>query len=42
MRHKLTKAEMLKGTRKALANHRTPKQLLASLRKRLRKLESRL
>jgi hypothetical protein len=39
MRHRLTKAEMLKGTRKALANPRTPRQFVKALRKRLRQLE---
>jgi len=41
MRHKLTKEEMLKGTRKALANPRTPTRLKPSLKKRLRQLEGR-
>jgi hypothetical protein len=38
MRHRFTKAERLEGTRKALKNPRTPKQLLPGLRKVLRKL----
>ena len=41
MRHKLTKAEMLRGTRKALANPRTPKVFRKGLEKRLRQLENR-
>lgn len=39
MRHKLTKAEQIRGIKKALANPRTPKQLKEPLRKRLRELE---
>lgn len=39
MRHRLTKAEMLRGTRKALRNPRTPKAFLKGLKKRLKQLE---
>jgi len=39
MRKKLSKAEQIKGLRKAIANRRTPKQFLPSMRKRLAKLE---
>ena len=38
MRHRLTKAERLKGTQKALRNPRTPRQFLPGLRKQLKKL----
>ena len=38
MRHRLTKEERLRGTKKALKNPRTPKQLLPSLRRTLKKL----
>lgn len=39
MRHRLTKAEMLRGTRRALANPRTPRNFIKGLKKRLRQLE---
>lgn len=39
MRHKLTKREQIEGIRKALANPKTPKQFLPSMRKRLDALE---
>lgn len=35
----LTKAQQIKGLRKALKNPRTPRQFLPSMRKRLEKLE---
>jgi hypothetical protein len=38
-RHKLTIAEQIEGTRKALANPKTPKQFLPSLQERLTQLE---
>jgi hypothetical protein len=38
MRHKLTKEQQISGLRKALRNPNTPKQFLASMRKRLKKL----
>lgn len=38
MRHRLTKEERLRGTRKALKNPRTPKNFLKGLKKQLRKL----
>jgi hypothetical protein len=41
MKHRLTKAEMIRGTRRALANPRTPKNFRKSLRARLRQLEGR-
>jgi len=37
-RHKLSRESQIKGLRKALRNPRTPRQFLASMRKRLRKL----
>jgi len=40
-RHKLTHEEQLRGTRKALANPKTPKHLRPYLEKRLRQLEGR-
>jgi len=39
VKHKLTLEEQIRGTRKALANPKTPKQFLPSLRKRLKQLE---
>jgi hypothetical protein len=39
MRHKLTKAEQLRGLRKALKNPRTPRHFLPSMKKRLAQLE---
>lgn len=39
MRHKLTIEEQIRGTLKALANRKTPKQFLPSLRERLKQLE---
>lgn len=39
MRHKLTLEEQIRGARKALANRKTPKQFLPSLRERLKQLE---
>jgi hypothetical protein len=39
-RHQLTREEQITGTRKALANPKTPKQFLPSLRERLKQLES--
>jgi hypothetical protein len=38
-RHKLTLEEQIRGLRKALANPKTPKQFLKSLRARLEQLE---
>jgi hypothetical protein len=38
-RHKLSVQEQIRGTRKALANPKTPKQFLPSLKKRLSQLE---
>jgi len=38
-RHQLTPAQQLDGIRKALANPKTPKQFLASMRVRLAQLE---
>lgn len=38
-RHKLTIEEQIAGTRKALANPKTPKQFLPSLRDRLESLQ---
>lgn len=38
-RHKLTVEEEIRGARKALANPKTPKQFLRSLRDRLKQLE---
>lgn len=35
MRHKLTVAEQIRGTEKAIANPKTPAHLKPSLRKRL-------
>lgn len=35
-RHKFTKAEQIQGIKKALANRRTPRQFIPSLKKRLR------
>jgi hypothetical protein len=35
----LTKAQQIKGLRKALKNPKTPKQFLSSMKKRLAKLE---
>ncbi len=40
MRHKLTTEQRVKGLRKAIANPKTPKQLIPSLRKTLDKLIS--
>ena len=40
MRHKLSKAEQIRGIEKALKNRRTPKQFLPGMRKRLAKLKS--
>jgi len=40
-RHKLTKAERIKGIKKALKSRKTPKQLKPGLRKYLKKLERR-
>jgi len=40
MRHKLSKAEQIRGLQKALKNSRTPKQFLAGMRKRLAKLKA--
>ena len=37
-RHKLTVEQMIEGTRKALANPRTPKQFRSSLEQRLQQL----
>jgi hypothetical protein len=39
MRHKLTLEEQIRGTRNALANPKTPKQFLPSLKERLKQLE---
>jgi hypothetical protein len=39
VRHTLTKREQIDGLRKALANPKTPKQFLPSLKKRLETLE---
>jgi len=39
MRHKLSKAEQIRGIEKALKNKRTPKQFLSGMRKRLAKLK---
>ena len=39
MRHKLTKAEQIRGIEKALKNPRTPKPFLPGMRKRLAKLK---
>ncbi len=41
MRHKLTREEKIRGTRKAIASHRTPARLKAGLRRYLEKLERR-
>jgi hypothetical protein len=40
MARKFSKAQQVKGLRKALKNPRTPKAFLPSMRKRLAKLES--
>ncbi len=40
MRHKLSKAEQIRGIQKALKNKRTPKQFLPGMRKRLAKLKA--
>jgi hypothetical protein len=37
-RHKLSAAETLRGLKKALANPKTPKQFLKSLRTRIKRL----
>jgi hypothetical protein len=39
MRNRLTKAQQIKGLRKALNNPRTPKAFIPSMKKRLAKLE---
>lgn len=39
-RHKLNAEEQIRGLKKALANPKTPKQFLPSLRERLAKLEA--
>jgi hypothetical protein len=36
---KLTKAQQITGLRKAIANRKTPKQFIPSMKKRLAKLE---
>lgn len=38
-RHKLSKEQTIRGLEKALANPRTPKQFLPSMKKRLAKLK---
>jgi hypothetical protein len=38
-RKKFTKAQMIKGLRKALKNPKTPPQLIPSMKKRLAKLD---
>ncbi len=40
MRHKLSKAEQIRGIEKALKNKRTPKGFLSGMRKRLAKLKA--
>jgi hypothetical protein len=37
-RHKLTKAQKIRGLEKALKNRKTPKQFIPSMKKRLAKL----
>jgi len=41
MARKFSKAQMIKGLRKALKNPKTPKVFLESMKKRLAKLERR-
>lgn len=41
-RHQLSVEEQIKGLEKALANPKTPKQFLASMRERLQQLKRRL
>jgi len=38
-RHKLSKEEQIRGLEKALANPKTPKQFLPSMRERLKQLQ---